>query len=1070
MIVMRTYLPGLFAVAAVLAACTGDEPNRTPSDLVLVSGDGQTGGAGLPLPFGLTVKVVDKGGHGVGGVNVAFAVTAGGGSVQNATVITLGNGIATTNWTVGTAVGAVNTATAAAASLGGSPITFTATVVAAPASSGVIVQGDAQDGTVGQDLPVSVVAAFTDPYGNPASNQTITWVVTGGGGTIAVTSLTTDGQGRGGATWTLGYQLGGQTLQALAGFAAVNATATAALSPGATLAVGSGDGQQGLAGQSLLAPIGVRVRTADGHGLSNVQVDWSVASGGGSVAQPSTLTDASGAALVGWTLGASLGPQTVTASNAGLSPSSVTLNASAVVPAPSSIVGSVGLVDGQLTSLRASSTRAAIGPGEPIRRGFAARPISRDQIPDELLVKFRAGAVGAPSAVRAMASVATARAVAQAMQDRLAAHAVAGKVAVTGLSPVTRTARLKVADPSSVDSVVRAVVGDPAVVAVGHNRRMRLAGGPVRPGTIPNDPNFPNQSWHYGMVDLPRAWSITTGSPSTIVAVLDDGIVFHHPAIGAAGATYLTGGGNLRNDGYDFVSPGSVPLCAGGSIDNAGDGGGYDLDPSVPDSRLQDNPICLGGKDPLGGHGTHVAGTIGAKGNDATMVTGVNWAVSIRPVRVIGLQYGDLFDIQNGILYASGFPVMGPVGMIDPPSQPARIINMSFGGDCPTGTDPDPIHDAILAVTDPGLPNGGVLVVAAAGNDASSAPFCPAAYPEVLSVAAVGPSGHRASFSNWGSTVDIAAPGGEFAPPADGTYGIFSSVCDFTVSPCTPLVARYFGTSMASPHVAGIAALLLAQNPSLTPVQLRSLLTTYASPLPAAEQLGAGIVNARNALTQTLAPPRQLYVRAMDIATGATTATVAAAGGNYTLSNLPDGSYYVVAGEDEAGDGVTGLPGRRFGAFGGIAAPTPVAVSASTGGFAAFSIGFPVEKEPDDAAAQASRLELDGAMEGNITATDQADVYRIQIPVAGTYSFETTGFAGAFCSFALDLNTTLALTDSGDGVLAQSTDIDPANNNYCSRITTALAAGTYYLRVTPGDFFGLGPHVGRYTLAGQPVP
>ena len=216
--------------------------------------------------------------------------------------------------------------------------------------------------------------------------------------------------------------------------------------------------------------------------------------------------------------------------------------------------------------------------------------------------------------------------------------------------------------------------------------------------------------------------------------------------------------------------------------------------------------------------------------------------MSIRPVRVLGLQFGDLLDIANGVLYAAGFPVSGPNGVIAPPAQPARVINLSFGGDCP-GSGPDPMHDAIRTVTNPLLPNGGTLVVASAGNAGSSVPSCPAAYPEVLSVGAVGPTGHRASYSNFGSTVDIAAPGGEFAAPADGTWGVYSSVCDFTpldLNPnalCDPTphgtftgAARYFGTSMAAPHVSGVAALLLAQDPTLTPAALRDRLVTYAVP------------------------------------------------------------------------------------------------------------------------------------------------------------------------------------------------------------------------------------------------
>jgi hypothetical protein len=272
--------------------------------------------------------------------------------------------------------------------------------------------------------------------------------------------------------------------------------------------------------------------------------------------------------------------------------------------------------------------------------------------------------------------------------------------------------------------------------------------------------------------------------------------------------------------------------------------------------------------------------------------------------------------------------------------------------------------------------------------------------------------------------------------------------------------------------VSGVAALLLAQTPSLTPPQLRTLLTTYATPTAPGEQIGSGIVNARNALSQTLSPTRQVFVRAVDATSGATVATVAAPGGNYTLTGLPDGSYFVVAGEDEAGDGAIGVPSRRFGAFGGISHPTAVPVTSTTGGFAAFAIGFPVEQEPNTQAGNASRLLVDGAIEGSLASTDTTDFYRIVVPTAGTYTFETTGFAGAFCSFALDLNTTLTLLDQSQAAIDQNVDIDPSAtaNNFCSRISRTLTPGGYYLRVSRGDFFGTGPHSGRYILEARTGP
>jgi hypothetical protein len=377
------------------------------------------------------------------------------------------------------------------------------------------------------------------------------------------------------------------------------------------------------------------------------------------------------------------------------------------------------------------------------------------------------------------------------------------------------------------------------------------------------------------------------------------------------------------------------------------------------------------------------------------------------------------------------------------------------------------MHDAVVAVTDPIRPGGGALVVVSAGNSQSSVPPCPAGYPEVMAVAAVGPAGTRSDYSNYGSWIALAAPGGETAAP-DATYWVYSSVCNFAVypSPCVPRQARLPGTSMAAPHVAGIAALLLAQNPGLTAAQLRSRLESFATPTDPSQQLGAGIVNARNALTQTNGPNRQLYARAIDATSGAVVATVpaTAGGGAFTISGLPTGSYYVAGGEDESGDGVIGLPDRQYSLFGGAAAPIAVTVTGSLGGFATVTLSDPLEVEPNDFATVATPLFLEGSVRGTLSGSDQVDWYRVLIPTSGVYSFETAGWFGDRCSFALDLNSTLELLDNGQASVATSVDINAPNNDFCSRITATLAAGTYYLRVTRGDFFGFGPHSGRYAL------
>lgn len=163
----------------------------------------------------------------------------------------------------------------------------------------------------------------------------------------------------------------------------------------------------------------------------------------------------------------------------------------------------------------------------------------------------------------------------------------------------------------------------------------------------------------------------------------------------------------------------------------------------------------------------------------------------------------------------------GAGGTVTAPSR-AQIINLSLGGPGPAS--------AVLTAAVQAASAAGSLLIAAAGNDGGNEPNYPAAFPEVLSVSAVGPTGGIASFSSWGSTVDIAAPGGNGA--GGYTHQILSTLWDFGDNSET--WDYYQGTSMAAPHVSGVAALILAKEPTLTAAQLRQRLIDYA--VPAGEQ------------------------------------------------------------------------------------------------------------------------------------------------------------------------------------------------------------------------------------------
>jgi len=340
----------------------------------------------------------------------------------------------------------------------------------------------------------------------------------------------------------------------------------------------------------------------------------------------------------------------------------------------------------------------------------------------------------------------------------------------------------------------------------------------LRPHVAPNDPCYALQ-WHYhdngfaggqspGGVNLASAWDTNKGSRGVVVAVIDTGIRPEHQDI-APGANLV--------QGYDFVSDPT----------RANDGDGRDADPTDP------GDACLGFPDSW--HGTHVSGTIGVVNTDNGVgVAGVNWEVSIQPLRVLGVCGGTTADIVDAIRWAAGLPVPG----VPNNTTPAKVINMSLGGGFPCSQSPadqSAINDAVAA---------GTTVVVSAGNDASDASgSTPASCDNVITVAASEARGQLATrYSNFGSTVEIMAPGGDVRRDDnnDGQPdGVLSTVRDG--------YDWFNGTSMASPHVAGAAALLLAKDGSLTPAQVLSAIQSNAIPRDSSQcpqPCGAGLLNA----------------------------------------------------------------------------------------------------------------------------------------------------------------------------------------------------------------------------------
>lgn len=311
----------------------------------------------------------------------------------------------------------------------------------------------------------------------------------------------------------------------------------------------------------------------------------------------------------------------------------------------------------------------------------------------------------------------------------------------------------------------------------------------------PNDAAFPTQ-WNMqsvytygGAANLPSAWTMTTGSAGTVVAVIDTGITAH-PEFQSR-----------ILPGYDFISD---PV-------NANDGNGRDADPSDPGDWTAKHECGFG--EPAytsSWHGTHVTGIIAAAGNNWSGMAGVNWKTRILPVRVLGKCGGSVSDIIDGMLWAVGLEVPG----VPTNPNPAQVLNLSLGGWSPTGCT-SAYEEALNRVR-----ATGALVVAAAGNDDNeSAYVVPAACDGVMTVGAIDHDGYRASYSNYSlvNTVSVSAPGGDISYYGTDGSGIYSTVNSGTKGPVASSYAYYQGTSMAAPHVSGIAALALAQDPQISP-------------------------------------------------------------------------------------------------------------------------------------------------------------------------------------------------------------------------------------------------------------
>lgn len=430
------------------------------------------------------------------------------------------------------------------------------------------------------------------------------------------------------------------------------------------------------------------------------------------------------------------------------------------------------------------------------------------------------------------------------------------------------------------------------------------------PTRTPNDPLYAQQ-WHYPAINLPQAWDTERGQTNPVtVAVIDTGQLLQHPDFDPSRIL----------PGFDMIS----------DPNNARDGNGRDNNPEDSGDLIEPTQSSY--------HGTHVAGTILARSDNNLGVAGVSWGARLLPVRVLGVQGGSLVDITDGMLWAAALPVDGA------PNNPnkAAIINMSLGGARPCSQTPL-YQDVINRIN-----AAGVIIVAAAGNNAQNvANFVPASCSGVITVGGTGPSGGRAPYSNFGTRIDVMAPGGNVSINLNGIQSGGGVLSPLKSDPNNQFnYVFYHGTSMAAPHVAGLIALMKSVRPSLTRAEALDILRRTARPLNQTQCQGE---------TDTRRPTPPPGITATDCGAGLVDAQAAiqalggAPVGSFTLSTTPSslslapgGTAQVVVGIERVG-GFTGainlsLQGAPAGVSGSFT-PNP---SAGTTVTLALSVGATV--------------------------------------------------------------------------------------------------------------------------------
>ena len=359
---------------------------------------------------------------------------------------------------------------------------------------------------------------------------------------------------------------------------------------------------------------------------------------------------------------------------------------------------------------------------------------------------------------------------------------------------------LRFSPDAPLEALKTAYQQSPLVEAVAYNYLRPTLADPV----VPNDPKYPEQ-WSLALLKLPQTWALEKGNRNIVIAIIDSGIDYRHDDLAPKA----------------WINPNEIPE---NQLDDDGNGyidDVYGWDFTDAPNLQAEGDYLEGDNEPIDerGHGTHVAGIAGAMPNNGIGIAGVAWACPLMAIRA-GLSLGGSSRMQDddsasAIVYAA--------------DNGASVINMSWGSEHRSFV----IQDAI----DYAYAHGAVLV-AAAGNSQKATAIFPAAYRKVIAVASTEQNQQRFYQSNFGASVDIGAPGNVIlSTQINNQYRLLT------------------GTSMASPHVAGVAALLLAKRPTLTYEEIRHILISTADPVHREDSdelderfVGAGTLNAERAL------------------------------------------------------------------------------------------------------------------------------------------------------------------------------------------------------------------------------